>query len=76
MTVGHVSHQTEHASLVLSLGALKSVRLGSGIDRVLEIHFDGGTLITLAPETLDDIMRERVHQAVANMDREQVGARP
>lgn len=50
MTVGHVSHQTEHASVVVSLGALKSVRLGSGIDRV--------------------------HQAVANMDREQVGARP
>ncbi|WP_457138492.1 hypothetical protein [Mycobacteroides abscessus] len=73
MTVGHVSHQTEQASLVLSLGALKSVRLGSGIDRVLEIHFDGGTLITLAPEVLDDIMRERVQQVVAQMDRAGVG---
>ncbi|MDO3058510.1 MULTISPECIES: hypothetical protein [Mycobacteriaceae] len=73
MTVGHVSHQTEYASLVVSLGALKSVRLGTGIDRVLEIQFDGGTLVTLPPEVLDDIMRERVHQAVANMDRERVG---
>ncbi|MDO3168243.1 hypothetical protein P5V90_14840 [Mycobacteroides abscessus subsp. abscessus] len=75
MTIGHVSHQTEHASLIVSLGALKSVRLGTGTDRILEIQFDGGTLLTLPPEVLDDIMRERVDQAVANMDREHVGAR-
>lgn len=73
MTVGHVSHQTPHASVVVSLGAIKAVRLGTGIDRVVEVEFEGGTLLTLAPEVLDDIMRERVQQTVAQMDRASLG---
>ncbi|EIV23257.1 hypothetical protein [Mycobacteroides abscessus] len=73
MTIGHVSHQTPHASVVVSLGAIKAVRLGTGIDRGVEVEFEGGTLLTLAPEVLDDIMRERVQQVVAQMDNSGVG---
>lgn len=71
MTTGHVSHQTPNASLVVSLGPIREVRLTAAD---VEVAFEGGTTLTITRTALDDIMRERVHQAVAEMDREKIGA--
>lgn len=71
MTTGHVSHQTPNASVVVSLGPIKQVRL---TPTDVEAEFEGGTTLTITRTALDDIMRERVHQAVAEMDRERIGA--
>lgn len=71
MTTGHVSHQTPNASVVVSLGAISEVSL---TPTDVEVKFGGGKTLTLTRTALDDIMRERVHQAVAEMDREKIGA--
>ncbi|MFA4084833.1 hypothetical protein ONA92_24340 [Mycobacteroides salmoniphilum] len=71
MTTGHVSHQTPNASVVVSLGPIAEVSL---TPTDVEVKFEGGTTLTLTRAALDDIMRERVHQAVAEMDREKIGA--
>lgn len=71
MTTGHVSHQTPNASVVVSLGPISEVSLTVG---EVEVKFEGGTKLTITRAALDDIMRERVHQAVAEMDRQQIGA--
>ncbi|WP_237080917.1 hypothetical protein [Mycobacteroides abscessus] len=71
MTTGHVSHQTPNASVVVALGPISEVSL---TPTDVEVKFEGGTTLTVTRTALDDIMRERVHQAVAEMDREKIGA--
>lgn len=71
MTTGHVSHQTPNASVVVSLGPIRGVKLTA---TEVEVKFGGGTKLTITRTALDDIVRERVHQAVAEMDREKIGA--